>query len=80
MGFTQRQSGGKFTREEAAAFIEQLQDTTAGPAAPDASPPADPVTDPPPSRGGGIRAMSSQRLAAELERRGWKVERPPNPG
>ena len=26
MGFTQRQAGGKFTRDEADAFIEQLQD------------------------------------------------------
>ena len=26
MGFNQRQAGGKFTREEAAALIEQLQD------------------------------------------------------
>ena len=26
MGFTQRQAGGKFTRDEAAAFITQLQD------------------------------------------------------
>lgn len=25
MGFTQRQAGGKFTRDEADAFIEQLQ-------------------------------------------------------
>lgn len=25
MGFTQRQAGGKFTRDEAAGFIEQLQ-------------------------------------------------------
>jgi hypothetical protein len=32
MGFSQRQAAGKFTREEAAAFIERLQD--AGPAAP----------------------------------------------
>ena len=30
MGFTQRQAAGKFTRQEAAALIEQLQD--AGPA------------------------------------------------
>ena len=30
MGFTQRQSAGKFTRDEATAFIDQLQD--AGPA------------------------------------------------
>lgn len=32
MGFNQRQAGGRFTREEAAAFIEQLED--AGPPAP----------------------------------------------
>jgi hypothetical protein len=27
MGFTQRQAAGKFARDEAAAFISQLQDT-----------------------------------------------------
>ena len=32
MGFNQRQAAGRFTREEAAAFIEQLEN--AGPAAP----------------------------------------------
>lgn len=32
MGFNQRQAGGKFTSDEAAAFIEQLRE--AGPAAP----------------------------------------------
>ena len=26
MGFTQRQAGGKFTRDEVAAFIDRLQD------------------------------------------------------
>ncbi|MDP1806922.1 MAG: hypothetical protein Q8K72_17235, partial [Acidimicrobiales bacterium] len=26
MGFTQRQAGGKFTRDEAQTFIDQLQD------------------------------------------------------
>jgi hypothetical protein len=75
MGFTQRQSGGKFTRDEAAAFIEQLQDTASRATTPDVPPPPSP----PPSRSGGIRAVSSERLAAELERRGWKVERPPDP-
>ena len=30
MGFTQRQAGGKFTRDEAAAFIDQLQDKELG--------------------------------------------------
>ncbi len=34
MGFNQRQAGGKFTRDEADAFIEQLQnEAEAGPAA-----------------------------------------------
>jgi len=82
MGFTQRQSGGKFTRDEAAAFIEQLQDTASGSEAPEASPPADPKPpmDRRPPRSGGIRAVSSERLAAELQRRGWKVEGPPDPG
>ena len=31
MGFTQRQAGGKFSRDEAAAFIDQLQDAEARP-------------------------------------------------
>jgi hypothetical protein len=80
MGFTQRQSGGKFTRDEAAAFIDQLQDTPSGSAtaADAAAKPADPP-DPKPSRSVGIRAVPSERLAAELERRGWKVEAPPDP-
>ena len=30
MGFTQRQAGGKFSRDEAAAFIAQLQDAEPG--------------------------------------------------
>jgi len=40
MGFTQRQAGGKFTRDEAAAFIERLQgDDEAGTGPPPASAP-----------------------------------------
>ncbi len=34
MGFTQRQAAGKFTRDEAAAFIDRLQDTEFGGSAP----------------------------------------------
>jgi hypothetical protein len=30
MSFTQRQAGGKFTRDEAAAFIEQLENAESG--------------------------------------------------
>jgi hypothetical protein len=34
MGFTQRQAAGKFTRDEAAAFIDRLRDTESGGSAP----------------------------------------------
>ena len=72
MHFTQRQAGGQFTRDEADAFIEQLQE-----AAPTASP-----------AGGRARRRGSRpssrrcaasptpQLAAELQRRGWIVIEP----
>jgi len=71
MGFTQRQAAGKFTRDEAAAFIERLEqadadggaDAVAGPAA---LTPAEQA----------VRRMSTGHLAAELQRRGWIVIEP----
>ena len=72
MGFTQRQAGGKFTRDEVDAFIEQLED-----AAHDESP-----TVPPPeavrlsSAERVLRDVSSELLAGELQRRGWVVIEP----
>lgn len=39
MGFTQRQAGGKFTRDEADAFIEQLQSEIYGDGPPPGSTP-----------------------------------------
>jgi hypothetical protein len=71
MGFTQRQAAGKFTRDEAAAFIEALEE--AGPGQEPA-----PVTTPvPPSRTEqAVRRASSEQLAAELQRRGWGVVQP----
>jgi hypothetical protein len=61
LGFTQRQAAGKFTRDEADAFIDQLQaacgtDETGG----------DPA----------LRAIADHQLAAELQRRGWIVVEP----
>ncbi len=41
MGFTQRQAGGKFTRDEADDFIEQLQTELYGDGPPDGSKPPD---------------------------------------
>ena len=71
LGFTQRQAGGKFTRDEAAAFIEQLQAEaeTAEPAPPvtarvAAATPADEKV---------LRRLPAEQLAIELERRGWIV-------
>jgi hypothetical protein len=95
MGFTQRQAGGKFTRDEADAFIEQLQaeqlqaeQLQAGQAISEAVEPvtkldAKPASRPaarPASRPGAaeqsLRGVSTERLAAELQRRGWIVVEP----
>ena len=73
MGFTQRQAAGKFTRDEAAAFIAQLEETEA-PGESDAPPPA---SNPRLSAAEqALRRMPAELLAAELQRRGWAVVQP----
>ena len=69
MGFTQRQAGGRFTRDEAAAFIEQLQE---GAVDSGDSPPAAPLT----RADQALRQIPAEQLAAELQRRGWIVIEP----
>ncbi len=72
MGFTQRQAGGKFTRDEADAFIEQLQE------AENEAPAAEPAP-PKPRLSAAEKALSKYpagQLAAELQRRGWVVLEP----
>ena len=72
MGFTQRQAGGKFTRDEVDAFIDQLEA-----AAPSESPsPARTPTTRPTAAERALREMSSDILAGELQRRGWIVAEP----
>jgi hypothetical protein len=72
MGFTQRQAGGKFTREEADAFIEQLEE-----AAHNDGPPAPPAQAIRPSAAErALRDVPSELLAGELQRRGWIVAEP----
>jgi len=72
MGFTQRQAGGKFTPDEVDAFIEQLEA-----AAQSESPsPTRPRTPRPTAAERALREMSSELLAAELQRRGWIVAEP----
>ena len=72
MAFTQRQAAGKFTRDEAAAFIAQLEEAEASgePAAPPPSNPRQSASEQ------ALRHMPAELLAAELQRRGWVVVQP----
>lgn len=81
MGFTQRQAGGKFTRDEADAFIAELENAAA--AADGVVVPADPVPAAAPARtqrqtaGEKLAAgLPDGVLAAELQSRGWVVMEP----
>ena len=104
MGFTQRQAAGKFTRDEADAFIAQLEHeqdaaggATAGPpptppptskivrrAEPTPRRPPTPKAPPRPRAGAApspdadteLQGFPTERLAAELQRRGWVVLEP----
>ena len=67
MGFNQRQAGGKFTRDEAQAFIDQLeQEAHDDEPAPVRTTPAVRLT----SAERAVRALSDNELLAEVERRG----------
>jgi hypothetical protein len=86
MGFTQRQAGGKFTRDEAEAFIAQLEETAARNET--GAGRADETVTPAPSYTARRRATAATpqraplsqvpapQLAAELRRRGWTVTEP----
>ena len=80
MGFTQRQAAGKFTRDEVAAFIDQLQSDHAR-EPDDELPRAAPRVTSHPARQvsaaeQALRKVPTPRLAAELQRRGWIVVEP----
>lgn len=73
MGFTQRQAGGRFTRDEADAFITQLRAAEeAGELEAAAPAPVERLS----ADERAVRAMSDELLAAELQRRGWVVMEP----
>jgi hypothetical protein len=71
MGFTQRQAAGKFTRDEAVAFIDQLQRSEADGNNPVASPAWRLA-----AQEQIICHVPAEQLAAELRRRGWTVIEP----
>ena len=81
MGFNQRQAAGKFTRDEADAFIAQLQemaeiaeaaDALPAPAAPSPQTLKPKVT----AAEKSLKNVPSEVLAAELQSRGWVVLEP----
>lgn len=72
LGFTQRQSTGKFSRDEATSFIERLQDGEVEESIPV---PAAPMVGPF-EAAEAMRDLPAERLAAELRRRGWLVVEP----
>ncbi|MBS1848807.1 MAG: hypothetical protein JST73_11070 [Actinobacteria bacterium] len=83
MGFTQRQGNGKFTRDEADAFIDLLTDQADAPADLDAPPTPRPARERvtaaeriAATQAREIHKYPSELLAAELQRRGWAVIEP----
>lgn len=72
MGFTQRQAAGKFTRDEATALIAELEAAEAAGTTPEPVEPERRLT----AAEQAIRRLSTDELAAELQRRGWVVMEP----
>lgn len=81
MGFNQRQAGGRFTRDEADAFIAQLEewadiaesaDAAPIPVAPNPQALKPKVT----AAEKSLKSVPAELLAAELQRRGWAVIQP----
>ncbi len=79
MGFTQRQAGGRFARDEADQFIDRLRreesdmDTES---APDEMPAPRPPSPRPARPGRALAQVPAEHLADELRHRGWTVVKP----
>src|SRR6266545_3041670 len=72
LGFTQRQAAGKFTRDEADAFISRLEEAETN---------GEPIQVPAQAERLSLteqtlRRLPAEQLAAELQRRGWVVLEP----
>jgi len=73
MDFSQRQAGGKFTRDEADEFIEKMQERSD--IEEESIAPVMKVKKPSPANQ-ALRKFPAEELAAELQRRGWIVAEP----
>ncbi len=71
MGFTQRQAAGKFTRDEATEFIDQLLDAQSVGSIAAATP-----TWRQSAQEQMLSSLPSEQLAGELRRRGWTAIAP----
>ena len=71
LGFTQRQAAGKFTRDEATEFIDQLLDAQSVGSTAIATP-----TWRQSARDQMLSSLPSEQLAGELRRRGWTAIEP----
>ena len=85
LGLTQRQAGGRFTRDEAEAFIDQLRAEAEAAVEPGESGDDGPDTAVRPAAEPArrlsatertLRSVPAEQLAAELQRRGWIVVEP----
>lgn len=81
LGLTQRQAGGKFTRDEADVLIARLEAEADVGASSDEAPPQVAVSSDrydrrEAQRVAALRQMPDEALAAELQRRGWVVMEP----
>lgn len=77
LGLTQRQAGGKFTRDEADDLIARLELEAEGATASDDATTLPPKADPRDAeRAALLRKLPAGLLAAELQRRGWIVVEP----
>ncbi|HET9060088.1 MAG TPA: hypothetical protein VFN61_09225 [Acidimicrobiales bacterium] len=74
LGFTQRQAGGRFTRDEADDYVQRLQTAEPGPAEPAA--PQDWRRS---AQEQLLRRIPTEQLAAELRLRGWMTIEPLRP-
>lgn len=78
LGLTQRQAAGKFTRDEADALIETLQQVVEQDVAVDVVRPVGPTREETQdaAQAARLRGIRTEVLAGELQRRGWIVVEP----
>ncbi len=76
LGLNQRQAGGKFTRDEAGAFIAQLESEAESGESSGITSAVNPLVQRDSKQIAALKKIPSDVLAAELQERGWAVMEP----